>query len=358
MTAELNTEVFLAAPRQSPAVESPSPLCLASPQLSVAIVNYCQWRNTAKLVRQLRDSRAMRGGAAEVVVVDNHSPYRPIRKKLRRMPGVSLRCLRQNRGFGRGANEACRLSRGRWFLLLNPDVTVPPGFLDRALAQIDRMEREDPTAGIVGLQLRDPNGAIQGSAGVVPTFLGTLLGMLRPRAERKCRPLAARGRMKVPWVTGCGLLVRRDCFEALGGFDPDYFLYYEDADLCRRGRAAGWTVWHDPALHIVHHSPLHTRSVPSRIRLLTRHALLTFARKNWPAWQFVLLGCLVWMEAIARGQRTVRRMALDLILGRKQRAQYRVRRAAQFGNRAQEGLRVESKKGIRRGGHERRPLPR
>ena len=52
--------------------------------------------------------------------------------------------------------------------------------------------------------------------------------------------------MPADWVTGCCLLVRRDCLEQLGGFDPDFFLYYEDVDLCRRAREQGWTVAFEP----------------------------------------------------------------------------------------------------------------
>ena len=58
------------------------------------------------------------------------------------------------------------------------------------------------------------------------------------------------------------MLVRRDCFEQLGGLDETFFLYYEDVDFCRRAREAGWSVWYDPALRVTHHFPLHTRAVP------------------------------------------------------------------------------------------------
>src|SRR5438067_1649900 len=88
--------------------------------LSVVIVNYRQWRNTARLARQLLDSAADRAGAAEVVIVDNHSPTHPLLRKLRRTEGVSLRRFGRNHGFAWGVNEGCRLSRGAWFLLLNP----------------------------------------------------------------------------------------------------------------------------------------------------------------------------------------------------------------------------------------------
>jgi N-acetylglucosaminyl-diphospho-decaprenol L-rhamnosyltransferase len=354
MTASTDTEVALASTRPAPAIALDHSQGLDSPLLSVVIVNFRQWRNTARLVRHLRDSDVSRCGAAEIVIVDNHSPYHSIRKRLRRTPGVSLRCLRQNRGFGRGVNEGCRLSRGRWFLLLNPDVSVPPGFLDQALAQVDRFE---PRAGIVGLQLRDPDGSLQGSAGDVPTFLGTLLGLLRPRKRRKCRPLPVKSALKTQWVTGCGMLIRRECFERLGGFDHRFFLYYEDADLCRRAWASGWSVWHQPAVRMIHHHPLHSRPVPPRTRLLTRHALLVFAQKHWPAWQMQVLALLILIQAIVLKRRLLRRMAWDMLLGRRRAACRRVCRLAQTSH-SREGVRVESQHARGRKRHERRLLPR
>src|SRR5262249_46219619 len=125
----------------------------------------------------------------------------------------------------------------------------------------------------------------------------TVLGLARPRQQRKYRPLPANGPMPVPWVTGCGLLIRRDCLRELGGFDEQFFLYYEDVDLCRRARAKRWSVWYEPELLLVDRQPLHARSVPAYLRSITRHALLTYASKHWPRWQFWLLARLVQLEA-------------------------------------------------------------
>src|SRR5262245_14326977 len=207
------------------------------PSLSVVIVNYRSWEDTARLVGQLRRSQALRTGAGEVMIVDNGSPGHPLRARLRRTEGVSLRCWGKNRGFARAVNEGVRLSRGQWVLLLNPDVTVADDFLDdvQALA-----ERTPATVGIVGLGLRDRDGRPQGSAGPFPSFIGTLLGLLRPRAWRKYYHSTQAS--AVDWVSGCGLLVRRQVLAELDGLDPAFFLYYEDVDLCRRARSRGWEV--------------------------------------------------------------------------------------------------------------------
>ena len=271
------------------------------PRLSVVIVNYRQWEATDALVRQLLDSDALRLGDAEIVIVDNHSPRHPAIARLRRTPGVSVRRWKKNHGFARAVNEGCRLSRGDWFLVLNPDLTLADDFLDRVLASADRPRGR-------------PIRAAASSASISATR--TARSNCRPARCRACRrrspasPCPVRvgsirryrrpGPVQVPWVTGCCMLVRRACLEDLGGLDEQYFLYYEDVDFCVRARARGWTTWYDPTLGAVHHHPLHSRSRPAALRLVTRHSLLTFARKNWPVWQVRLLTHVVGIEARIR----------------------------------------------------------
>src|SRR5205823_1397522 len=131
--------------------------------------------------------------------VDNHSPPHPIISRLRRAEGVSLRRFSSNRGFARAANEGCRLSRGEWLLLLNPDVSVPDGFLDSVLARADGMRSADPRSGIAGFRLANDDGSWQLSTGRFPTLVSTLLGRLWPRHRRKYTAPAGAWRERVDW---------------------------------------------------------------------------------------------------------------------------------------------------------------
>jgi N-acetylglucosaminyl-diphospho-decaprenol L-rhamnosyltransferase len=273
---------------------------LGLPRLSVVIVNYRQWEQTAQLVRQLLASPCVRAGDVEIVVVDNHSPAHPLARKLRRLPQVSLRRWDRNHGFAKAVNEGCRLSQGEWFLLLNPDTTPAEGFLDGALALADQLSAADPRAGIVGFHLRNSDGTQQLSAGPFPTLASSLLRLALPRRRRKYTTLRTSQRATASWVTGCCLLLRRACIQELGGLDEEFFLYYEDVDLCLRARQRGWTVWYEPNLAVVHHNPLHSRPVPAALRLVTRHSLITYAAKHWPRWQCRLLARLIRTEALAR----------------------------------------------------------
>lgn len=314
---------------------------VATPRLSVVIVNYCDWQGTAALARQVLLSPAGRRGLAEVVVVDNHSPADRIIPRMRRWPGLSLRRWRRNQGFARAANEGCRLASGDWLLLLNPDVTLPADFLTGVLDLTNELAAAEPRVGVVGFRLHNSDGSLQYSAGSLPTLTGTLAGLALPRHRRKCGPVAAPGRQAVSWVTGCCVLVRKECLQELGGFDPRFFLYYEDVDLCGRARAAGWSVCHEPRLGAIHHRPLHTRPVAAHLRLVTRHALLSYAAKHWPAWQAQALGGIVRLEARLRRWWAERqgdasaascfaelgKLARDVVNGQPRRARHRLMRA-------------------------------
>ena len=148
---------------------------------------------------------------------------------------------------------------------------------------------------------------------------------------------------QVAWATGGCLLIRRDCFQTLDGFDNRFFLYYEDVDLCKRAKEAGFEVWYSPDVAAIHHWPLHSRPVPAPLRLITRHALLHFARTNWPRWQAWTLGRIVRLEAKLRSlwadragnhiaasfYRQLKRLVLDLETGRTDKIIERIEAAAE-----------------------------
>jgi GT2 family glycosyltransferase len=303
MALALPVQGGTAAPLASPLLRPRAPgrrAAVRTPRLSVIIVNYCLWEETAELVRQLLAAPCTRRGDVEVVVVDNHSPPHPLLRRLRRRPEISVRRWRRNLGFAQAVNEGCRLSRAPWFLVLNPDITVSNPFLEGVLALTERLSLGEPRTGIVGFQLRNSDGSRQLSTGPFPTLPETLARLLLPRKRRKYNDVRTRRRRRVPWVTGCCMLLRRSCVEHLGGLDRNFFLYYEDVDLCRRARVHGWAVCYEPTLKVVHHHPLHLRPVPAYLRVLTRHALLTYAGKHWPTWQVRLLAGLVKVEAWVR----------------------------------------------------------
>jgi N-acetylglucosaminyl-diphospho-decaprenol L-rhamnosyltransferase len=299
-----------------------------APVLAVVVVNFCQWRNTTRLVQQLTRSDAFRGQDADLTVVDNASPTDSVATSALAIDGVRVLHAERNLGFAAAVNRGSD-GDSDWILLLHPDMTVPDGFLDDVLKVIDRTAQR---TGIVGLALANPDGTPQPSTGRYPSLINTLWRLIKPRTHRKCDEPA--GPAEVGWATGGCLLVRRECWRQLAGLAESFFLYYEDVDFCRRATLAGWQVSYDPGAAATHHSPLHRRQVPAPLRVVTRHALLTYAERHWPAWQVKILALIVWLEGAWRGlasnacHRPLRLLALDALRGRTRRTAARVRSAA------------------------------
>jgi N-acetylglucosaminyl-diphospho-decaprenol L-rhamnosyltransferase len=271
--------------------------------LSILVVNYENWEDVGPLVRRLLASPAIQAGAAEIVVVDNASTQPPPPTLLTPMRGLRLILSRENGGFSAGVNLGWRASRGRWVLLLNPDVVAESNLPDQVLARIAAYEaRADGPPGIVGFGLRNEDGTRQPSVGAEPGLLQSLGGLFLPRDRRKYQP---ERRLcpgaAVPWVTGACALVDSRVLDALNGMDEDFFLYYEEVALCRSARALGRRVEYDPAVEVVHLRPLQNRGISPRMRVIVRHSKLLFFRKFQPAWEFQTLCLLVTVEAKARG---------------------------------------------------------
>jgi len=140
------------------------------------------------------------------------------------------------------------------FVLLNPDTWVRPGGLARLLGVF----QQEPRAGLAGPRIEWEDGRPQCSAFRFPSFLGELEAGLGLRWTRRClarwviAPAVPQARCRVDWLSGACLAVRREVFEALGLLDERFFLYYEEVDLCRRARAAGWQCWYAPESRVVH----------------------------------------------------------------------------------------------------------
>lgn len=264
--------------------------------LRVVIVNYRQWSSTMELVRQLGKSQSLRSGKVEIVIVDNGSPHNPVVGKLKKIANLRLIRNRHNRGFARAVNTGAEGFCGEWILLLNPDITVGEGFLDRVIDVGEASRNRYSNQGVIGFGMLDPEGSVQPSTGPFPGLFNTIFRRILPRRFRKYH-LALPQDGQVDWASGCCLLISKACWSALGRFDPDFFLYYEDVDFCHRAVQGGWRVGLDKSVTAVHHHPLHRRKVPGHLRVATRMALYTYTRKHWPGWQHGIMSFILGTEA-------------------------------------------------------------
>lgn len=159
----------------------------------------------------------------------------------------------ENIGFSKANNQGLKIAKGRYFLFLNPDMCIKKGDLDGLIHWMD----ENPDAGLAGCRLLDPMGreCVDGQPRPFPDFREAMLWLLRLDAicgKRRKRGEEMESPQDVESMKGAFLLVRREVIEKLGwGFDPRYFLLYEDTDLCREVKRLGYRNVYYPHLACV-----------------------------------------------------------------------------------------------------------
>jgi len=255
----------------------------AQPTLSIILVNW----NTAELLCRCLDTvfASPAGQAAEIVVVDNASADGSVARVRERFPQVRLIENPVNVGFARANNQGARECSGDLLLLLNTDTEVRPGALEALTDFI--VNRDD--VGVVGPRLVSPDGSVQSSCRTEPGLLNAkleALGLTRlaPRSRLFGRPEMTwfdhRSTLDVDYVSGACLLIRRELWDRLGGFDEGFFFYGEDADLCRRARQAGSRVVYFPEAEVLHLGGASAARVGPKRAIEGYRAVLRFARKH------------------------------------------------------------------------------
>lgn len=221
---------------------------------AVIIVNY---RTYESLGRCLASLVPHLGSDDEVIVVDYHSDASALDKAVDRCAAVLKLPRRDNLGFAAGVNLAAARTRADFLLLLNPDTTVE-GPAVRVLAD---WLTSHPGFAVVGPRVLNVDGTIQATARRFPdatTLLGGRSTWLTARfpknwfSRHNLVGLDAVEPVQVDWLSGACFMTRRDVFNMIDGFDESFFLYWEDADYCRRTTAAGFRCAYVPTVSIRH----------------------------------------------------------------------------------------------------------
>ena len=216
---------------------NPSQSCRAS----IIIVNYNSRHHLGRLLRSLQKDV---GRDYEVIVVDNASRDGSARYVATRFPAVKLISNKTNLGFPAANNRAACQARGRYLAFLNPDTQVQPGWLEALIAAL----QGQPGAGLVTAQILLMHDANRINAcGNDMHFTGFTLcrAMGTPRRSDD-------GLTEIAAVSGAAFVIRRELYEALGGFDESFFLYMEDSDLSLRARLAGYRCLYVPSSQVYH----------------------------------------------------------------------------------------------------------
>jgi len=257
---------------------------VSRPDLTVLVVSYETRELTLDCLRSLFETT--RDAPPEVVVVDNGSRDGSADAIARHFPQVTLLRLEENVGFARANNLAAERAGTPYLLLLNPDTVVRAGAV-RALLDF---AGKHPEAGIVGGRTLFADGTLNpSSCWGRPTPWSLLCAGLGLSSVFRRSPLfdpESMGRWarddarEVDIVSGCFLLIRRELWDELGGFDEAFFMYGEDADLCLRARRAGSRCRICPDAEIVHLGGASEAVRADKMVRLFRAKALLF-RKHW-----------------------------------------------------------------------------
>ena len=232
-------------------------------KLLVVIVNYRTADLTIACLRSLVDEIARVPGA-RVVITDNASGDDSVERISRAIDDnkwswATLMPLASNGGFAWGNNQAIEPALRsddppEFIYLLNPDTLMRPGGITRLLEFLE----QNPKVGIAGGASVNGAGEPLSTGFRFHTVLGELEGGLRLGVASKllAKHMVATGAhtepQEVDWVVGASMMIRRAVFEAIGTFDPKYFMYFEEVDFCMRARRAGFATWVAPQSEIVH----------------------------------------------------------------------------------------------------------
>lgn len=223
-----------------------------TPQISVVVLNHDGGEEVLACLQSAQGSTV----PVELVVVDNASSDGSPEAIERAFGDVRLVRNAENLGFGAAANQGVRAASAPRVALLNQDATLAPD----ALEVLVRSMEERPPAGAIGALVRNPDGSVQPSKRAFPTLwqsvLHGLVGLFwtdNPGTRAYLLSDVDQSEaVEVGWVSASAVLLRREAFEAVGGFDEAFFFFVEDVDLCKRLRDAGWEVWFEPRAEVVH----------------------------------------------------------------------------------------------------------
>ena len=256
--------------------------------LTVVVITYSPGESLGRFLDTLAVATSR---PYDVVLADNGSTDGAPERAAAR-PEVTLLRTGGNVGYGLAANLGAAKASGQWLVVANPDVTWAPGSLDTMLAVAARW----PRAGALGPAIHTPGGALYPSARALPS-LGRGIGHALAGWWWPSNPWTAAYRQErgapregvAGWLSGSCLLLRRAAFDAVGGFDPSYFMYFEDLDLCERIGLAGWQNVYVPSAVIIHEGAHATRR--SRTAMVAAHhrSAYLYLSRRYRGWRHLPL---------------------------------------------------------------------
>lgn len=227
---------------------------------SIIVINYKQKQFTEECVKSIYDT--LKSAPFELIIVNNNPPASPLgtppeddftdlklqHKEVKVIENV-------NKGYGRANNTGARIAKGEYLLFLNSDTLIKSDFLKDVE---EKFKNKNP--GVIGLRLQFPTGRYQLSFWKENKFFNEIKNKKLENAFRNNRKEIIAGIENshkdistVDWVSGAAMIISKEVFEKVKGFDEEFFLFYEDSDICRRITEAGYKIYYYPFSDIVHY---------------------------------------------------------------------------------------------------------
>lgn len=267
---------------------------LIDPRVSAVVVRYNALSETLACLASLTDPANQPVGGMEVIVVDNASPEGGLNRLQEDFPQVEVIANQANLGFAKAVNQGAARARGDYIFLVNPDCFLT----ERAVQDLVDWLEANPEAGLVGPRLINHDRSLQTSTYRFPTLTQSAANLF---LFKKLIPVAAVRRLSPVWLadrfgqfrshdrpervdycTGAALLIRRSVWQILQGLDEDFFLYYEEKDLCLRAAELGWATWFNPTAVVGHHIGASSETVPEIAVLARYRSMMVYFAKHQP----------------------------------------------------------------------------
>jgi GT2 family glycosyltransferase len=207
------------------------------PELTAVVVTYQSEKSINETMKSL--NRSHEAGILNCIVVDNSSNDSTLKMLEVFKPWAQVLANTENIGFGRGCNLGLALIDTEFVMFINPDSTIEPASVELLI----RFMRENSRAQLIAPAITEPGGSVQG-VGNLPTPLNIFTRQIPFIESPKHRPVyPGESAFKTDWICGAIMIGRTSFLRELGGFDPRFFLYFEETDLCRRILNANGEIW-------------------------------------------------------------------------------------------------------------------
>ncbi len=255
--------------------------------LSIIIVSY----NTKELLGDCLKSIFQNQGSVnlEVIVVDNASVDGSVNFIKENFPNIKLIASKDNLGFGKANNRGSKIAKGDILLFLNPDTIIEKNIFSKLVDIFSK----DKNIGIVSPQLILPDHSQQLWAyGEEDKFYDLIKNKIFPQSKKFIRCVSG-NQIETGWVSGAALSIRKDIFEKIKGFDENFFMYFEDRDLCYRAKDLGSKVVVNNDIQVIHFggkTPIFNRDR----KKIYYQAQNYYWRKRYGLWNSFLMRFIRW----------------------------------------------------------------